>query len=177
MIGLVQGPRLRVAIALFAVQPLLAGCGSVDFSLKDQEWFRRPAMFSRSLTIETPPLSNTRAVSAADLISAEGHCAGMASPADASALAETTQSIDPTQGGAGVAIGRTECEVARAAGAPDNVAISNERGQRVTVLTYVRGPRPGIYRFADGRMVSMERAAEPEPPARNPRGSRAKRQG
>ncbi|MDQ8729892.1 hypothetical protein [Bradyrhizobium sp. LHD-71] len=172
-----QGPRLRVAIALFAVQPLLAGCGSVDFSLKDQEWFRRPAMFSRSLTIETPPLSNTRAVSAADLISAEGHCAGMASPADASALAETTQSIDPTQAGAGVAIGRTECEVARAAGAPDNVAISNERGQRVTVLTYVRGPRPGIYRFADGRMVSMERAAEPEPPARNPRGSRAKRQG
>jgi hypothetical protein len=165
-----------MAIALFAALPL-AGCGSLDFSLKDQEWFNRPTMFSRSLSIETPPLSDPRPVQAADLISAEGYCAGMAAPGDTSALTESSQgAAAPMQGNAGIAIGRTECEVARAAGAPDNVAITAEGSRRMTVLTYVRGPRPGIYRFADGRMVSMERGAEPEPPPRSAKG-RAKRQG
>jgi hypothetical protein len=176
MIRLVQGHRRRVAIVLFAAQPMLAGCGSLDFSLKDAEWFNRPTMFSRSLSIETPPLSDGRPVSAADLISAEGHCAGMASTADTNAMAPASGAAEPIQGSAGIAIGRTECEVARAAGAPDNVAISSERGQRTTVLTYVRGPRPGIYRFADGRMTSMERGAEPEPAPAAKR-QRTKRQG
>ncbi len=44
-----------MAIALFAALPL-AGCGGMDFSLKDAEWFNRPTMFSKSLSIETPPL-------------------------------------------------------------------------------------------------------------------------
>lgn len=131
-------------------------------------------MFSRSLSIETPPLSDARPVSTADLISAEGYCAGMATPADANAL--TQAPAEPIQGGAGIAVGRSECEVARAAGAPDNVAITSEGGRRMTVLTYVRGPRPGIYRFADGRMTSMERGAEPPPQPRATKG-RTKRQG
>jgi hypothetical protein len=162
-----------MAIALFAVLSL-AGCGSLDFSLKDAEWFNRPAMFSKSLSIETPPLSDARPVSGADLISAEGYCAGMAAPADTNAM--TSQgAAEPIQGNAGVAIGRTECEVARAAGSPDNVAITGEGGRRMTVLTYVRGPRPGIYRFADGRMISMERGTEPE--QQRPAKGRTKRQG
>lgn len=176
---LMRGHCRRAALVLFAAQPLLVGCGGLDTAaLKDAEWFSRPAMFSRSLTLETPPLSNSRPVSAADLISAEGYCAGMASPADANALTEPAPSAaEQVQGSAGIAIGRTECEVARSAGAPDNVAISSERGERLTVLTYVRGPRPGIYRFAGGRMTSMERGAEPEPPPRNVKGQRTKRQG
>jgi hypothetical protein len=142
--------------------------------LKDAEWFNRPTMFSRSLSIETPPLSDDRPVSGAELISAEGYCAGMAAPADTNAM--TSQgAAEPIQGNAVIAIGRTECEVARAAGAPDNVAITGEGGRRMTVLTYVRGPRPGIYRFADGRMVSMERGAEPE--QQRPAKGRTKRQG
>lgn len=162
-------------VAVVAALPL-AGCGSLDFSLKDAEWFNRPTMFSRSLSIETPPLSDSRPVSAADLISAEGYCAGMAAPADANALTESSPAVaGQMQGNAGIAIGRTECEVARAAGAPDNVAVTSEAGRRMTVLTYVRGPRPGIYRFADGRMVSMERGAEPEPQPRAK--GRTKRQG
>ena len=69
---LVQAHRRGlVAGVLFAAAPLLAGCGGMDFSLKDAEWFNRPTMFSRSLSIETPPLSDGRPVSAADLISAE----------------------------------------------------------------------------------------------------------
>src|SRR5688572_22002522 len=111
MIRLVQGHRRRVAIVLFAAQPMLAGCGSLDFSLKDAEWFNRPTMFSRSLSIETPPLSDGRPVSAADLISAEGHCAGMASTADTNAMAPASGAAEPIQGSAGIAIGRTECEV------------------------------------------------------------------
>jgi hypothetical protein len=167
----------RVALVLLAAQPLLAGCGALDFSIKDQEWFSRPKIFSRSLTLETPPLSDSRPVQAADLISAEGYCAGMALPADSNAMTEQPGSgPEAMQGSAGIAIGRTECEVARAAGAPDNVAIAAEGGRRVTTLTYVRGPRPGIYRFADGRMTSMERGAEPEPPPRATKGQR-KRQG
>jgi hypothetical protein len=176
MNGSAQGRRRSLAVALFAALPL-AGCGSMDFSLKDQEWFSRPTMFSRSLSIETPPLSDGRALGPADLISAEGYCAGMAPPADANAMTDSSQApADSLQGGAGIAINRTECEVARAAGAPDNVAITNEGGRRMTVLTYVRGPRPGIYRFADGRMTSMERGAEPAPQPRQTKG-RPKRQG
>jgi hypothetical protein len=28
------------------------------------------------------------------------------------------------------------------------------------VITYIRGPRPGIYRFTAGRLTSIERAPE-----------------
>lgn len=177
MNGFVRNRRRAAIIVLFAALPLLAGCGGLNSSIKDAEWFSRPAVFSRSLSIETPPLSDGRPVSAADLISAEGYCAGMALPANSNAMTQAAPAgADAVQGNAGIAIGRTECEVARAAGAPDNVAISAERGQRTTVLTYVRGPRPGIYRFADGRMTSMERGAEPEPQPRNTKGQRPKRQ-
>jgi hypothetical protein len=164
-----QSHRRGLLVALFAALSL-AGCSGLDSSLKDAEWFNKPTVFSRSMSLETPPLSNTRPVAGTDLISAEGYCAGMAAPADANALTDASPVPDPAQGSSGIAIGRTECEVARAAGSPDNVAITNEAGRRMTVLTYVRGPRPGIYRFADGRMVSMERGAEPEPQPRQAKG-------
>lgn len=177
---LVQDKRRSVVVALLATAPLLAGCGAADFSLKDAEWFNRPTrMFnSRSLTLETPPLSDDRPVSAADLITAEGYCAGMA-PGDANALTDATATAGaaPVPATGGIGIGRTECDVARVAGQPDNVSIGNEAGGRVTVLTYVRGPRPGIYRFTAGRLVSMERGAEPEPQprAKGQKGQKARR--
>ncbi|WP_315832349.1 hypothetical protein [Bradyrhizobium prioriisuperbiae] len=149
---------------LLVAAPALAGCGASlsDYSLKDQEWFSRPAkMFNRSVSIETPPLSPTAAITPADLITAEGACAGMA-PSDANALAEGQSAP-----GGSVALGHTECDVARAAGTPDNVNISaNERGARVTVLTYTRGPRPGIYRFTAGRLTDVQGVAAPEPVAK-----------
>lgn len=175
---LVQDKRRRLVVVLLATQPLLAGCGASDFSLKDAEWFNRPGRVfssSRSVSLETPPLSDDRPVGAADLITAEGYCAGMA-PGDANALTDATATAgaEPVPASGGIGIGRTECDVARVAGQPDNVAISNEAGGRVAVLTYVRGPRPGIYRFAAGRMVSMERGAEPEPQPRA-KGQKARR--
>jgi hypothetical protein len=61
-----------------------------------------------------------------------------------------------------VALGHTECDVARGAGAPDSVNLSsNPRGDRVAVLTYSRGSRAGIYTFTSGRLTSVERGAEP----------------
>ena len=56
-------------------------------------------------------------------------------------------------------------------GYTDRVEISaNERGERSVTLTYLSGDRPGVYRFRNGRLVLMERVAEPaqqkRPPAR-----------
>ncbi|WP_349644681.1 MULTISPECIES: hypothetical protein [unclassified Bradyrhizobium] len=151
-------------LLLLVTAPVLGGCGASlsDYSLKDQEWFSRPArMFNRAVSIETPPLSPTAPVAQADLISADGACPGMA-PADANALAEG----QPASTGS-VALGHTECDVARAIGAPDNVNLSaNERGDRVAVLTYSRGPRAGIYRFTAGRLTDVQGVAAPEPAAR-----------
>jgi hypothetical protein len=148
----------------------LGGCGTSlsDYSLKDQEWLTRtPRMFNRTVSLETPPLSPTSPVSPSDLIGADGACAGV-TPSDANALAEG----QPAPSGA-VALGHTECDVARAAGTPDNVNISaNERGERVAVLTYSHGPRPGIYRFTAGRLTDAQGTVAPDAPAKPTKKSR-----
>jgi hypothetical protein len=65
----------------------------------------------------------------------------------------------------GIAVGMTECQVVQVAGYTDRVEIgANERGQRSVMLAYMSGERPGIYRFVSGRLVSMERVAEPPQP-------------
>jgi hypothetical protein len=67
----------------------------------------------------------------------------------------------------GVGLGMSECEVVRMIGHTDRIEMTaNERGQRAVVLTYVQGPRPGIYRFAGGRLVMIERSPEAPPPPR-----------
>ena len=68
----------------------------------------------------------------------------------------------------GISLAMTECQVVSVAGYTDRVEISGgERGERVVTLTYLSGDRPGIYRFRGGRLVSMERVAEP-PQAKKP---------
>ncbi len=67
----------------------------------------------------------------------------------------------------GIALDMTECDVVRIAGVTDRVELAaNERNQRSLVLTYVNGPRPGVYRFVGGRLVSIERGPEPPAPAK-----------
>ena len=64
----------------------------------------------------------------------------------------------------------TECEVVRRAGPVEKVDLAaNERGERSVVLTYLRGPAPGIYRFTAGRLSSIERAPEAAPAPEKPR--------
>jgi len=160
-----RNTALRPCLALLMVSPLLANCGASlsDYSLKDQEWFARPSkLFNRTVSLETPPLNPASPVSPSDLVDANGLCPGVA-PADANALAEG----QPAPAGGTIALGHTECDVARAAGTPDNVNITtNERGDRVAVLTYTRGPRPGIYRFTAGRLTDAEGTVAPEAPAK-----------
>jgi hypothetical protein len=153
----------RPCLALLVVGPLLGSCGGLaDYSLKDQEWFARPSrMFNRAVSLETPPLNPNSPVAPADLIGADGSCAGVA-PSEANALADG----QPARPGS-IALGHTECDVARAAGTPDNVNISaNDRGDRVAVLTYTRGPRPGVYRFTGGRLTDAEGEVKPDAPAK-----------
>jgi hypothetical protein len=100
-----------------------------------------------------PPSRPIRALGAPSLIGPDGSC---------SAATGESEFV-----GAGIALDMSECDVVRRAGSPDSVDVStNARGERAVVLTYLRGERPGIYRFAAGRLVSIERGAEPPAPER-----------
>ena len=99
-----------------------------------------------------------------DLVGPEGQCAGLAPDPAADQTGEA-----PVQAlvSGGIALQMTECDVVRRAGTPERVELgTNDRGERAAVLTYVRGPRPGVYRFAGGRLFSIERGPEQAQPAR-----------
>ena len=168
-----------LALLLFA--PMLAGCGattsdifSSDLLSKDAEWFSRGGrLFIKNVSIDTPPLTPDKPVTAQDLVSTEGACPGMASagvPANANALSDGAAAAPTTTGT--VALGHTECDVVRGIGVPDSVNISNnERGDRVAVINYSRGQRAGIYTFTSGRLTSVERGSDPvaEPKTAKPK--------
>ena len=100
-----------------------------------------------------------RPVTAADLVNAAGQCAGEAEQAGNDA---TTAGAAPVTGG--IALQMTECDVVRRAGPVEKIDFgSDDRGERVVTLTYLRGAWPGVYRFAGGRLVSIERAPAPPP--------------
>jgi hypothetical protein len=169
----------RTGLVVLLAAPLLAGCAGAggdmfktDLLSKDADWFSRPGRtFIRNVSIETPPLTPDQAVGPQDLITAEGACPGMP-PRDASALADGAAAVAPATGV--VALGHTECDVARGAGAPDSVNISNNpRGDRVATLTYLRGPRAGIYTFTSGRLTMVE--GSPAPAAPPPRAAKKRR--
>lgn len=157
---------------LLLAGPLLAGCAGVggdmfssDLLSKDADWFSRPGrVFIKNVSIDSPPLTPDKPVSPDDLISADGMCPGMAPPGTtgANALADGAAGAPSAVRPGVVALGHTECDVARGNGAPDSVNLSNNpRGDRVAVLTYARGARPGIYTFTSGRLTMVERGPEP----------------
>ena len=155
-------------IALLALAPALAGCNSsldqfqTEFMSKDAQWFQRSGrLFIRNVSIDAPPLTPDKRVTAEDLVSADGACPGMAPPANA--LADNAAGAPQPVGGT-VALLHTECDVVRGIGAPDSVNISTAPGGgRTAVVTYLRGPRAGIYTFSGGRLTSVE--AAPDQPA------------
>jgi hypothetical protein len=93
-------------------------------------------------------------------------------PAPASAGADPgLQRLEPTTPpiAGGIALGMTECQAVQRAGMPTNVAISaGDKGERKAVLTFLSGPWPGIYTFADGRLKVIDRAPEQPKPAAVP---------
>lgn len=142
---------------------------------KDAEWFSRSGrLFIKNVSIDTPPLTPDKPVTAEDLVSGDGACPGMASanmPANANALSDGATAPAPVVTGT-VALGHTECDVVRGIGAPDSVNISNSpRGERLAVINFTRGARAGIYTFTAGRLTSIERGAEPvaEPKTTKPK--------
>jgi hypothetical protein len=190
---IVQRPgfRRKPWILLLLMAPLVSGCGSAsdmlssDLLSKDADWFSRSGrLFIKNVSIETPPLTPNKPVTPDDLISADGLCPGMAPPigadqtsalTDGSAGAPTTPAAAAPATGT-VALGHTECDVTRGIGAPDNVSLSNNsRGERVAVLTFLKGPRAGIYTFTAGRLSSIERAPEPAAPPKSERHAKKKK--
>jgi hypothetical protein len=159
--------RTRIVV-LLGCAPLVAACSSApDIFSKDAEWFSRPGrVFIRSVSIETPPLTPDKPVTSEDLVSADGACPGMNAPADANASTAAAPAGGPAPASGGtVALGHTECDVVRGIGAPDSVNVSNNpRGDRVAVVTWKHGARAGIYTFTGGRLSSVEKGADEEPP-------------
>jgi hypothetical protein len=165
-------------LTLLLFTPLVTGCAgasmsdvfSSDLLSKDADWFSRTGRLSiQNVSIETPPLTPNKPITADDLVSAEGFCPGMtppAGPSGASALTEGAAGAPAAPTGT-VALGHTECDVVRGIGAPSSVNISkNPGGDRLAVVTYTQGPRAGIYTFTAGRLSSIERGEEPVAPAK-----------
>ena len=119
---------------------------------------------------ESPP---AQSAAPADGDREVGSVAGdLAAPTRASASADPNlQKTEPSmpQFAGGIALGMTECEAVQRAGVPTNVAISaGDKGERTVVLTFLSGPWPGIYKFADGRLKIIDRAPEQPKPAGAP---------
>jgi hypothetical protein len=156
-------PHFRIVAAL-AVTAALGGCADSGV-----QWFRKPLYLTGQTAgytfSDTQVVRRDRAITANDLVEANGSCPAVQAQPGA------TQGADPTgvPDGAslideGVALGMSECDVVHRAGAPSNIEIGkNPNGDRTAVLTYSSGPRPGVYRFERGRLMEMDRVAEPGP--------------
>lgn len=163
-------PHRKPLLALLLLAPAIAGCaGASDLLSQDSEWFSRPGrVFIRNISIDAPPLTPNKPVTAEDLVSADGICPGMVppggGPADANAATDGAAAPVPSTSGT-VALGHTECDVVRGIGAPGGVSLSNNaRGDRVAVINYTQGQRAGIYTFTAGRLTSIERGPESTAP-------------
>ena len=160
--------KLMNALVLTAGLPVLAACsgdgfGSVNLIPANS---LRPDWLSYSGHKEEFAL---RPAGAHDLVGPDGQCAAQTNSGEptgeAQALAQS-----------GIALQMTECDVVRRAGAPDSVELgTSQGGERLAVLTYSRGLRPGIYRFTSGRLISIERGPEPAAPARPQKAQTKKR--
>lgn len=152
-----------------------AGCAGASDAMNKENWFSKPAHLFETPSFMAPSRTSvqaTRAITPDDLVDGSGGCAAAASasvaPGPDGAIPEA--SSGPTVVG-GVALGMTECEVVQRAGRPERVEIGGDAGARTAVLTYPVGERAGIYRFAGGRLQSMDRVAEaarPVKPAKPP---------
>src|ERR1700686_1342776 len=135
-------------VAAAVIAPLVAACSS---DVSSVNVLPKLGHFE-SLTLGNAGVQTAelRPVTAQDLVGPQGQCAGTAP--------------DAAAGQGGIALQMTECEVVRRAGTPENVELgTTDRGERSATLTYTGGPRPGIYRFAAGRLYAIERSQEPQP--------------
>ena len=134
----------------------LGACGAIQNMAPDPSSFHLP---DRTAYLPTPTAAFSGPVSSlsvpvgpADLVDGQGGCSGAATEASTAPRAAKLE--------------MTECEVVRVLGQPQSVELNPGAGrQRSVVLTYSTGEQSGIYQFVGGRLVSIERANEPAPPA------------
>ncbi len=160
-----------VRVALLTALPVLGACSS-DVTLSNVNLLPGSTAFKPDwLTFSGGKQDfSLREVTADDLVGPGGECAAVSAAAAVPADPDSGERSAATQGPlieGGIALQMVECEVVRRAGTPDKLDFgTNERNERAVVMTYNRGPRPGIYRFAGGRLVSIERGAEAPAPAK-----------
>jgi hypothetical protein len=132
-----------VASAMVALAAILAAC-------------------SRDLSVNNLMLTPTP-VTTADLVSSQGQC-----PLPPLAPTQSAMAGEAHAEPGGIALEMSECEVVHRTGPVEKMELGTTgRGERSLVLTYLKGPWPGVYRFTAGRLVSIERApAAPEPSAK-----------
>jgi hypothetical protein len=177
---------LRTCVPLAALALPLVACSSASEVLSTDSWFSKPLSLANNPSpnsVARHRISDDRPLGPEDYVDAEGRCPAVAGEAAAVAAAPAgdrpqaaaVPGAAPLPGG-GVALEMSECEVVRRTGPPDRVELgANERSERTVVLTYLRGPRPGIYRFTAGRLSVVEKAPEPATPQRPQRQSRPPR--
>lgn len=160
----------RVPLGLLALPAVLAlgACALPDF-----DSFRAPTAESvfRPLSVTNVKDRVLPPVPAGDLVDASGNCANAyAAPAQSTGdqpggqapvtAPDAGVSLNP----APISVEMSECDVVKRAGIAERTEIgANERNERTATLTYMGGPRPGIYTFVEGRLKSMERGPEPPP--------------
>ena len=177
------GPNRCGACGALAIAVALGGCANVDWDAGG--WFSKPidvtgrrGGYSFSELQETK--NNQRAITANDLVDAKGACAPPAAPQAAAAPGgpNAAQPAAPQPDallGGGVALGMSECDVVYRAGPPSSVQLGKSTsGDRTAVLTFMSGPRPGIYHFERGGLVVIDRVAEPAPQPDTPKKKPAK---
>jgi hypothetical protein len=135
----------------------LGACGAIQNMAPDPASFRLPdrsAYLPAPTTAFAGPVSSLNVpVGPADLVDGRGVCSAGATEATSTAPRAAKLEM-------------TECEVVRVLGQPQSVELNPGAGrQRSVVLTYSTGEQSGIYQFVGGRLVSIERANEPAPPA------------
>ncbi len=166
-------PNILAAVAL-AGAGALAACTS---SMPDFTQFKLPQprnFLPQNSGTYVPPASSAafKPVAPADLVDAQGFCAGMAPAPAAAQGSDAAGAAGPAQAPAAVpavpgpvGLDMSECDVVRALGPPQSVNLSsNERGDRKVVMVYTGNERAGTYEFTAGRLTALERGPEPPPP-------------
>jgi hypothetical protein len=160
-------PNCTAALAALTIALSIGGCA--DDTAK---WFAKPLNpFGNNVGYSYSSLGETRqdrSTTANDLVDANGACpnyvarapSASANPGEGPAATPDTSSLL----GGGIALGMGECDVVTRLGQPTAVNLGrNVNGLRSAVLTFRTGPRPGIYRFDDGRLSEMDRVEVPPP--------------
>jgi hypothetical protein len=159
-------------VALAALGAAVGACSS-DLSLNNVTLAPKPETLLRKPDWATFSGGKNdfdlRPITPADLVNAEGQCAGGA-PDQATGFTDSKTAGSPPPSAGGIALQMTECDVVRRAGQAEKVDFGvNDRGERTVTLIYSRGPSPGTYRFAGGRLASIEGAPAPPPAPGKPK--------